>query len=501
MGSIYTKLGMRLSISLNFYTDPVYVLSKRLIMTTKILVADDNPSFLASCITQMQKIRGHIQVDQALNPNECLNKVKSDFYDVVILDISFTPENREGLDLINPIRKKSPKTEIIVLTGLENRELSRASLSLGAVDFIRKGKGTAMESLASKLLSCVEKRNSKRGEALTTQTLADRVGAIYKSEKMAHVFSKALRAQKFKNLNVIIRGETGVGKELVAKAIAADPSQRPYVEVNCGAIQSSLIESELFGHVKGAFTGAMRDRKGFFEAAHQGDIFLDEIQCLPKKAQAALLRITESGSYRRVGESNLRNVKTRVIAATNMDLDKMVQDGEFREDLLARLRTLEIIVPPLRERKEDIPVIAQMYLKKYFPKVEIAEECLDEFMDYHWPRNVRQLLDTLKAMASSGGSLLTLGDIPDFLWRDMGSGHQKLEARIHVSLGLDWKSGLELFEKKFLEAKIASLDEPTTSSLVKSLGVSRATAYNLLKKSGIALEKNEEKRGLPGDHV
>ena len=319
-------------------------------------------------------------------------------YDCIIVDLDMP--GKDGIGVMAHCKEHSPETEAVVLTGKSSMDTAIAALRHGAFDYLTKP--CKLIEIQALLKRVAEKRQlTQKCRALTHQ--------VQRLEGTPRLIGNSLGMQKVRmliekvaptNSTVLILGETGTGKELVARGLH-DQSTRadnPFVAVNCGALPETLIESELFGHRKGAFTGADEHRVGLFEVAHGGTIFLDEIGELPKAMQAKLLRVLESGEIRRVGENKATNVDVRVVCATHRDLPEMVAAGEFREDLMYRINTFEIYLPPLRERIDDIPDLARYLLSRHRRggQAELALDAIEALRGHVWPGNVRELANVIE---------------------------------------------------------------------------------------------------------
>jgi len=322
-------------------------------------------------------------------------------YDCILVDLDMP--GLGGIDVIAKAKELSPDTEAIVLTGKSSLETAIAALRHGAFDYLTKpSKLVELDAVLGRVAETRELTNKYRARKQRLERLEGRsalVGACPGMGRVRQLIAKVAPT----NSTVLILGDTGTGKELVARALH-DQSIRSgmaFVAINCGALPENLIESELFGHRKGAFTGADEHRVGLFEVANGGTLFLDEIGELPKAMQAKLLRFLESGEIRRVGENQVFTCDVRVVCATNRRLDEMVACDEFREDLWFRINTFEIALPPLRERQEDIPLLARHLARRFRPHARpddelIAPEALAELTDYAWPGNVRELANAIE---------------------------------------------------------------------------------------------------------
>ena len=319
-------------------------------------------------------------------------------YDCILVDLDMPGKN--GIEVISYCKELSPETEAVVLTGKSSMETAIAALRHGAFDYLTKP--CKLIELQALLNRVIEKRQlTQKNRALQHQV--NRLEGVPKLVGKTPAMQKVnLLIQKVAptNSTVLILGETGTGKELVARALHdhSARAENPFVAINCGALPETLIESELFGHRKGAFTGADDHRAGLFEVAHGGTIFLDEIGELPKAMQAKLLRVLESGEIRRVGENKSTTVDVRVVCATHRDLPGMVAEEEFREDLMYRINTFEIHLPPLRERIEDVPDLARHLLSRQRrgAEAQLAEDAIASLCGHIWPGNVRELANVIE---------------------------------------------------------------------------------------------------------
>jgi DNA-binding NtrC family response regulator len=365
----------------------------------KILFADDELPLQELMKNELPRM-GH---DATICPDggTALAALERNSYDCVVVDLDMP--GMSGVEVIAHVKKISPDTETVILTGKASQESAIAALKHGAFDYLTKP--CRLSELSALLQRVADRREvTRRFHAL--QRMLER--ATGKSEMVGN--SPAIEQAKLliskvapSNSSVLVLGETGVGKELVARAVHEQSARadQPFVAVNCGALPENLIESELFGHRKGSFTGADEHRAGLFEVASGGTLFLDEIGELPKAVQAKLLRVLETGEVRRVGENQTFQIDVRLICATHRDLVKMVEAEEFREDLMYRINTFEIHVPPLRSRTTDIPQLAEVLCRRYrsdLPKemVLFAPETMAAFQAHHWPGNVREMANVIE---------------------------------------------------------------------------------------------------------
>ncbi|RMG36818.1 MAG: sigma-54-dependent Fis family transcriptional regulator [Planctomycetota bacterium] len=373
-----------------------------------LLVVDDDDAFRSSLVRRFQR-RG-FNVSEAASAEEALELIARRLFDVAVVDMVMP--GMSGLELLERMRELNPHCQCILLTGQATVESAVQAMKLGAYDYLRKP--FPLAELEVVLQKAYERHQLSKENAQLRELLhrsEEKWEMIGHSPVMQDVFRLIERAGP-SDKPILILGESGTGKELVARALhACSPRKdKPFVAINCAALPDQLLESELFGHEKGAFTGATASRPGLFEVADGGTLFIDEIGEMSPMMQVKLLRVLEDGSMRRVGSNQERRVNIRLISATNRDLEKLVQEGSFREDLLYRINVLSIELPPLREREGDIPPLVARYLGEGWEVDPEAMECLQR---YHWPGNVRQLINVLersKIMAEA--NRVTVHDLP-----------------------------------------------------------------------------------------
>jgi len=365
----------------------------------KILFADDEPGIQELMSMELPRM-GH-EVTVCPDGLVAAAALKRNTYDCVLVDLDMPGMN--GIQVIELAKEISPETEAVVLTGKSSLDTAIAALRQGVFDYLTKPcKLVELESLLSRIAQKRELKNQYRALKSQLDRLEGGKSLVGSHESMKHVRELISKVAPT-NSTVLILGETGTGKELVARALheASLRVDKPFVPVNCGALPETLIESELFGHRKGAFTGADEQRVGLFEVAHGGSIFLDEIGELPKSLQAKLLRVLESGEIRRIGDNESLQIDVRVICATHRNLAEMVEDGDFREDLMYRINTFEIHLPPLRLRLEDVPELANHLVRRFRPSTPpnsamFSREALDMLCSHTWPGNVRELANVIE---------------------------------------------------------------------------------------------------------
>ncbi len=392
----------------------------------KLLLVEDDPALQFTIQTALEE-QGYA-VDAVSTTGEAIERLSDSAYPIVITDIYI--DERTGLDVLDAAKRKDPRCSVILMTGRGTVETVIAATRGGAFDYIAKP--FDLDVMIGAVVRAEASRNDTEEEAEEDELPESEMIGI--SPCMVEIYKKVSRVAPT-DATVVIEGETGTGKELVARMIHRFSlrEKQPFVPVDCAAIAPSLLESELFGAMRGAFTGADRDRVGVFEAANRGTVFLDEIGEIEMSFQASLLRFLQEREIRPVGASRSKEVDVRVIAATNRDLQRMVDDHKFREDLWYRMNTVRLVMPPLRERRDDIPLLARFFVNKYNRRyrreVKLMDSGVKELQHYTWPGNVRQLqhlmerltiladrvdgetvLDALTAMESRDKPVETLAD-------------------------------------------------------------------------------------------
>lgn len=436
-----------------------------------ILIVDDEESVRDSLYNWF--IEDGYRVECAENANRALSILESDSFDIILADIKMP--GMDGLEMLRRIKLLKSDSIVIIMTAFATVDTAVQALKDGAFDYVTKPFDpddlSHLIRNATKQISLVEENENLKKKVVSLENVEDMIG---QSESIRKVL-KDIESVAQSNSSVVITGESGTGKELVARAIHSNSPRKffPLVSVHCGALTESLLESELFGHEKGAFTGAMYNRKGRFEMADNGTIFLDEIATISTKMQIDLLRVLESKKFIRVGGNKEISSDFRVICATNRDLKSMVEKGTFREDLYYRLNVVNIFVPPLRERIEDIPLLVEYFIKKYCtsmnrPTVSIDATALKRLEEFNFPGNVRELENMIeRALVVGNGKKISLKDLP--------------------------------LEKTILTTSVESLDDLEKSHILmilnkynwnisraaKALKVDRVTLYNKISKYGL----------------
>jgi two-component system response regulator AtoC len=404
----------------------------------RILVVDDEVQLREMLRQSLVKLGG-FAADVASGGEEALQKIDKDTFDLVLTDLKM-PE-MDGMDLLSRIKTTRPEIMVIMMTGFGSIETAVEAIKKGADDYITKPidlKDLLLHVTKARKESLLLREN--RLLKMEVRKKFEFSNIIGKSKKMEEIFSLIEKVAP-SNSTVIIYGGSGTGKELVAKAIHYNSprSDRPFIPFNCGAVPETLVESELFGHTKGAFTGAIQAKRGLFEEADGGAIFLDEISTLLPSAQVKLLRVLQEKEVMRVGSTERIKIDVRVIAATNENLETNMKQGKFRDDLFYRLQVFPISLPDLTDRKEDIPLLAYHFLNQVTQATQkqvkgIAKEAMNLLLDYHWPGNVRELENTIeRAVILTEHDTLMPNDLPEFL-REPGSSLAKHGSKAHKSL-------------------------------------------------------------------
>ncbi|MCL5035721.1 MAG: sigma-54 dependent transcriptional regulator [Chloroflexi bacterium] len=446
--------------------------------TGRILVVDDEESVRESLALWLEDI-GHI-VYKAEDAYKALKILHDTDCDVMLVDMKMP--GMDGVDLIKRARELIPGLPCIVITAYASIPSAIEAMKEGAFDYLQKPFcPERIEILIDNILiqkSLEEENILLRKELEKKFRLDDIVG---KSDKMQKVFDLVRTVAK-SSASVLIHGESGTGKELIARAIHqhSDRADKPFVATSCAAIPETLIESELFGHEKGSFTGAIARKIGRFEEAHGGTLFLDEVSEIPMPQQVLLLRVLQEKELRRVGGNELIKIDVRIISATNKDLQKLIAEGKFREDLFYRLNVVNVNIPPLRERKEDITPLANYFLRKFNAENRkslrgFTDDAKAALLKKDWPGNVRQLENAIEhAVIIARGDLVDMGDLPGDLIDAESLGEKKKDKMLTLE---------ELEKEHILEVlELAGGNRTKAASL---LGISRVCLYDKLKKYGI----------------
>ncbi len=417
----------------------------------RILVVDDD-SYVREATTEIL-IRKDYDVDTAPDAKTALQKLDDSEYDLILSDIRMP--NMTGLELLEQARQRVPDTHIVLMTAYGTIEDAVQAIQKGAFDYIQKGADPAeIEMTVEKALKFqdTERENRRlRSELKDKYSFGSMIGKAHNMEQVFDLIDTVADSRA----TVLVNGESGTGKELVARALHYNSSRAsgPFIRLNCAALPKDLMESELFGHEKGAFTGAIKQTRGRFEMADGGTLLLDEISEIDPSLQAKLLRVLQEREFERIGSTQTIKVDVRIIATTNRDLQKEVEEGNFREDLFYRLNVIEIGLPPLRERREDIPSLVKSFIDRYNEEngknVEgIADDALELLVQYDWPGNVRELENyTERAVVVARGPVLEVADLP----QKLGAGPSGRQAQ-NIQVGMTVHEMEQQLIMKTLEA-------------------------------------------------
>ncbi len=451
-----------------------------------ILVADDDAS-IRSLLKQLLSDEGY-SVVEATTGTEVVEKVKETNPDLVIMDVRM-PE-LDGIEALSKLKVSSPKTSVLIMTAFGSSNNAIRAMELGAFDYITKP--FELDKISHTVKRVIEYRD------LTSevQVLRDEISSLVQTERivgnspaMQEVYKIVGKVAKA-DATVLITGESGTGKELVAEALHYNSNRRsgPIVKVSCAALPETLLEAELFGHEKGSFTGAMTQRRGRFEMADKGTIFLDEIGEMSLPTQTKLLRVLQERKIERIGSSLPIKVDIRIICATNKDLQRQVEQQKFRDDLYYRLNVINIHMPPLRDRKEDIPALVEHFLAKHrysatAQPAAISEEALKRLMEYDWPGNVRELENVVeRAVVLSRGQIITSRELP---FGDHDAGDHEDDGGDEVSVEKSFfKKSVAQFEKDLIMKALRDANG-NRSKAAEMLGIYRRLLYAKIKEYGL----------------
>lgn len=449
----------------------------------KILVIDDD-DLGREALTMLLRSVGY-EVSSAATGESALVLIDREQYQVIVSDL-FLPD-KSGLDILQNVQKNSPATEVIVVTGHASAQTAVRAMKEGAFDYITKP--IDFDELKIVVSKALEKQKLLSENMYLRRQLKGRFefnNIIGSSPAMNLLFERMSRIVKTDSA-VLVSGESGTGKELVAQALHYNGTrkERPFVAVNCSAIPEALLESELFGHVRGAFTGAVKDKPGKFEAANHGTIFLDEIGTLPLHLQAKLLRVLQEHEVERVGSNKAVKLHVRVISATNADLENMVKRGEFREDLYYRLNVIPLHLPPLRERQQDIVHLTAFFLEKQCRLMgralcSISKQALEALEQYSWPGNVRELENLIERMiVLTDANVITLEDVPAKI-----IGEKPVGEALYVKMssrGVDLVATISRIEHSLISEALASAGG-VKAKAAALLGINRTTLVEKIKR-------------------
>jgi DNA-binding NtrC family response regulator len=442
-----------------------------------ILIVDDDRSLRKMLAFVLTK-EGY-RVEEAVNGVDALKKLKGRNFDLIISDIRMPDLN--GIELLKKIKTHDQDLPVIMITAYATTNDAIEAMKLGAEDYIMKP--FSLDELKIIITKSLHKKNIERENVALKEKLSDKekfeniVGADPKMHKIFELIDTIAQTDS----TVLISGESGTGKELIARAIHSKSrrSSQKFISINCGALPENLLESELFGHKKGAFTDAYQDKEGLFEAANQGTLFLDEISEMSQKMQVKILRAIQEKIIRRVGGNQEIPVDVRIITATNRDLVESIEKGEFRSDLYYRLNVISIKVPPLRERKEDIPILMQYFLQRYNKKFAkniqgFEKKVLECFQNYNWPGNVRELENFIeRGIALEKGQIISASSLPSEVIYNLDAS---------AVTGADWQAMLGLGKLNLTQY----IDNISKSIIVRALELNNGN----IKKTAAALQVN-----------
>ena len=464
-------------------------------MKGKILVVDDEEIVLKSC-RKILEGGGH-EVFTALSGQEAFDLMEKEPIDIVITDIKMPV--MDGMEVLERVKEKYPDILVIMITGYSTVQSAVQAMKLGAFDYIPK------PFTPDEVLIVVERALEKKSLIYENIYLRKELEAKYgfdniigSSPKMQEVY-KLIRKVAPTDSTVLIRGESGTGKELIARALHFNSprKQKPFVPVDCGVLAQELLQSELFGHVKGSFTGAIVTKPGLFEIADGGSIFLDEIGDINPNFQSKLLRVIQEREFTPVGGVEAKKVDLRFIVATNKDLEKLVEEKQFREDLFYRLNVISMTVPPLREKKDDIPLLAYHFLKKYAKEMKkniksISVDAMNMLIAYSWPGNVRQLENVIeRAIVMAEGDTVTTEHLPFVVGAEIAHPDTlipKTSMELKERKKRMRESAVESIEKSFILDALTRNDWNVTKS-AEDVGMQRSNFQALMKKYNIRIEK------------
>ncbi len=478
-----------------------------------VLIVDDEPELRKSVASTLATTIMDVtfQVEEASHGLDAINKIKQNEFDLVLMDVKM-PE-MDGLTALQEIKAHDPRTFVVIMTAHSNFEDAKIAIREGAYDYIEKP--VKAENLISIVKKSLEARSLVAGLAFSNPIFDDDVDSEFvgQNSKMREVFNLIYKLCKV-DTTVMIRGENGTGKELVARAIHFNSSKKNgnFVAINCGAIPENLIESELFGHEKGAFTGAVDRKIGKFQLANNGTLFLDEIAELRPEMQVKLLRVLQEKIFTPVGSTREMKTGARIIAATNRNLERMMSENQFREDLFYRLNVLPIFLPPLRERTDDIPELVQHFIKKIAKQHHrelygIEPEALAILKTHNWPGNIRELENTIeRCFIMESSNKITVSSLPEnivaaFHNRTLGSADQTTpltqnrESSTSTSPDqvLDFDVFKEEMEKEFILSALRA-NKGRINQTVAQANIPKNTLLRKIKKYGINVKEFFEDR-------
>src|ERR1700746_2569387 len=458
-------------------------------MKTRLLVVDDEQSIRRLCMT-IGNTLGYVSME-AESAEAALGRLETDAPDLILTDLKLPAMS--GVELLKQTKKLLPHTEVAIMTGHGSIESAVDAMKLGAYDYIEKPFRVEKMRLLLKRMAekvrLVTENEFLRERVTTEENLHGIIGSSANIQDVLRMISRL----KDTRTPVLISGESGTGKELVARAIhfRGALAQTPFVAVDCGSLVPTLMESEMFGYEKGAFTGAMKSKTGLFQAASGGTIFLDEIGELPLEMQAKLLRVLQEREVRPVGSNESHSVDVRVIAATNRDLEAAYREGTFRKDLYFRLNVVTVHLPSLRERRSDIPMLVHHFLNRYAPatNLQVTPAAMKSLLQYEWPGNIRELENCVaRAVTLGDRKTMDVADLPPAI---RAEGGDSSPSSVQESASLSTTALAEMERMTIL--KVFEQANGDKALAGRMLGISRATLYRKLKRYNISIRSNAEK--------
>jgi DNA-binding NtrC family response regulator len=453
-------------------------------LKNRILFVEDDDSLRVTQAMYLE--REGFEVDAVGSGGEALRRIAADQYHAVVTDLRL--DEVDGLEVLAAVKEKSPETEVILLTGFGSVDTAVEAMKAGAYDYLTKP--VDPDDLVITLKKAVERLQLRRQVAYLQKEVAQQAGIgqiVAVSPEMQQLMTLIQQVAQ-NDATVLIEGESGTGKELMARYIhhSGRKADGPFVAINCGALPESLLESELFGHVKGAFTGAIKDKKGLFEVADGGTLFLDEIGETSSGFQVKMLRILEDGTFRRVGGTMEHRVNVRIIAASNKDITSLVQKGQFRRDLYYRLKVIPIYLPPLRKRVADIKPLAEHFVSHYANHmgrrpISLSPEAIDRLQAHTWPGNVRELENAIeRALIFCQGEEIQPADLPLEVCMPPVEAFQSLESSDDMSM--------ETMEQAHI-IRVLEHCQWNRSRAARELGIGYNTLWRKMKRYGIKQPK------------
>ncbi|MBT9537173.1 MAG: sigma-54-dependent Fis family transcriptional regulator [Nitrospirae bacterium] len=450
-------------------------------MKPKILIVDDEPDICRALEFLLK--REEYNVSSIHSGEDAIDKLNKESFDIVLTDLKMGKV--DGMTVLEKAKEISPDTTVIMMTAFASVESAVEAMKRGAADYIVKP--FLNEEIKLTIRKAIEQKKLITENIALKQQISQHIACkdfVANSESMLRIVETLEKVVPTKS-NLLLLGESGTGKGLIAELIHCNSPRRdkPFISINCSAIPEGLLESELFGYKKGAFTGAVSDKLGLIPLAHQGTLFLDEIGDMPVNLQAKLLKVLETGEVYPLGDTKHKSVDIRIISATNTDIENRLKEGKFRDDLYWRLNVIEIKIPPLRERRDDIEMLAKHFITKFSEEHKknlkgIDQQALSILIEYSWPGNVRELGNVIeRAVVLTEGNHITADDLPDKI-KSIISGKEPMETSSNLRAYL---SGYE----KGLLLKIYNAHNKSKEETAKALGIDLATLYRKFKKYGI----------------